>query len=108
AAWLHDQTSCRWLTRQLPAFIGELRLQEDDGFGGDPGHPIRRQVDGRQQDALWAVASIGVKHRKSLAVHLECRVSHVTGEESRPLLEIGRSEEHTSELQSPDHLVCRL
>src|SRR5258708_28019639 len=24
------------------------------------------------------------------------------------LLELGRSEEHTSELQSPDHLVCRL
>src|SRR5258708_12241750 len=23
-------------------------------------------------------------------------------------VEIGRSEEHTSELQSPDHLVCRL
>src|SRR5258708_26955156 len=23
-------------------------------------------------------------------------------------LELGRSEEHTSELQSPDHLVCRL
>src|SRR5258708_36825059 len=28
---------------------------------------------------------------------------------SRPaLLAVGRSEEHTSELQSPDHLVCRL
>src|SRR5258708_21049241 len=23
-------------------------------------------------------------------------------------IEVGRSEEHTSELQSPDHLVCRL
>src|SRR5207244_10442908 len=27
---------------------------------------------------------------------------------ARQLLEEGRSEEHTSELQSPDHLVCRL
>src|SRR5438552_14325502 len=26
----------------------------------------------------------------------------------RPELELRRSEEHTSELQSPDHLVCRL
>src|SRR5438552_13987605 len=26
----------------------------------------------------------------------------------RPILEMERSEEHTSELQSPDHLVCRL
>src|SRR5258708_29625535 len=25
-----------------------------------------------------------------------------------PLVSFGRSEEHTSELQSPDHLVCRL
>src|SRR5438552_14938817 len=25
-----------------------------------------------------------------------------------PHIEAGRSEEHTSELQSPDHLVCRL
>src|SRR5258708_12949285 len=25
-----------------------------------------------------------------------------------PVMEIFRSEEHTSELQSPDHLVCRL
>src|SRR5207244_10457689 len=27
---------------------------------------------------------------------------------ARLLQEVGRSEEHTSELQSPDHLVCRL
>src|SRR5258708_21217980 len=25
-----------------------------------------------------------------------------------PMFSMGRSEEHTSELQSPDHLVCRL
>src|SRR5215216_8068796 len=29
-------------------------------------------------------------------------------EETRLAQEAGRSEEHTSELQSPDHLVCRL
>src|SRR5258708_18793106 len=28
--------------------------------------------------------------------------------EITPWFNIGRSEEHTSELQSPDHLVCRL
>src|SRR5258708_24863183 len=32
----------------------------------------------------------------------------VLNEIARPLLETRRSEEHTSELQSPDHLVCRL
>src|SRR5258708_10275374 len=31
------------------------------------------------------------------------------GDVPRPVLAVGtRSEEHTSELQSPDHLVCRL
>src|SRR5258708_34478427 len=35
--------------------------------------------------------------------------SHVTGTyASRNDIQCGRSEEHTSELQSPDHLVCRL
>src|SRR5207244_7620703 len=29
-------------------------------------------------------------------------------DEPRPQHRAGRSEEHTSELQSPDHLVCRL
>src|SRR5258708_33368082 len=47
----------------------------------------------------------------------ERMISH-TGTETRPRLlreaavgnigQWGRSEEHTSELQSPDHLVCRL
>src|SRR5258708_22097274 len=31
-----------------------------------------------------------------------------TGEHVCALAELQRSEEHTSELQSPDHLVCRL
>src|SRR5258708_25370754 len=30
------------------------------------------------------------------------------GAQSQPAAGAGRSEEHTSELQSPDHLVCRL
>src|SRR5258708_27366125 len=32
----------------------------------------------------------------------------VLGDNGRPKFVKGRSEEHTSELQSPDHLVCRL
>src|SRR5258708_13534115 len=34
--------------------------------------------------------------------------SHITAGRAAQRLEIVRSEEHTSELQSPDHLVCRL
>src|SRR5438552_17946776 len=32
----------------------------------------------------------------------------LAGRGARPRSTLGRSEEHTSELQSPDHLVCRL
>src|SRR5207244_13320839 len=46
-------------------------------------------------------------HASGLRVHLHhCQVGAV-GE--RPAVDVHqRSEEHTSELQSPDHLVCRL
>src|SRR5947208_11080690 len=37
-----------------------------------------------------------------------CRVATVEKETAGPLYHLSRSEEHTSELQSPDHLVCRL
>src|SRR5207244_8347187 len=38
-----------------------------------------------------------------------CRgYSHVLAFELGPMFATNRSEEHTSELQSPDHLVCRL
>src|SRR5438309_6215292 len=39
-----------------------------------------------------------------------CRgsVIHFARAERRPVLVVGRSEEHTSELQSQFHLVCRL
>src|SRR5258708_8996269 len=37
-----------------------------------------------------------------------CQVRLMRAAERRQLSDPGRSEEHTSELQSPDHLVCRL
>src|SRR5258708_16734940 len=40
---------------------------------------------------------------------LQCCPSRIPGaRRARPAPAPGRSEEHTSELQSPDHLVCRL
>src|SRR5258708_13814885 len=44
---------------------------------------------------------------RSRGVHMN-RVIQVTLPEDGYLEESPRSEEHTSELQSPDHLVCRL
>src|SRR5207244_12169821 len=55
--------------------------------------------DRQDQDTLWIATRGGglVRIRNG-------RVSRITTREGLP----GRSEEHTSELQSPDHLVCRL
>src|SRR5207244_5616605 len=49
----------------------------------------------------WGYNSIGY-----LASHNEYSASGQTGQQVQEFKQ--RSEEHTSELQSPDHLVCRL
>src|SRR5258708_26123890 len=57
----------------------------DRRFGRPPsraGH-LRRACTGRQEEVGWRTSSVSCCH-------------------------ISRSEEHTSELQSPDHLLCRL
>src|SRR5258708_14112298 len=46
-------------------------------------------------------------HNRYLLWLLE-KLSNVDEHRLRQLSDIFRSEEHTSELQSPDHLVCRL
>src|SRR5258708_23787394 len=43
-------------------------------------------------------------HRDAVRATVGSRIAIVNGERKR----MDRSEEHTSELQSPDHLVCRL
>src|SRR5207244_13460678 len=45
------------------------------------------------------------------ALHLRALIDdhvHAIGDDERSKMQRLRSEEHTSELQSPDHLVCRL
>src|SRR5258708_11717794 len=51
-----------------------------------------------------------VHQNVALAVALNRRSESAYAPRNYPtsLLQAGRSEEHTSELQSPDHLVCRL
>src|SRR5207244_4633673 len=47
--------------------------------------------------------------RAATAINAIARLNHrLRGRCCRPTSFDGRSEEHTSELQSPDHLVCRL
>src|SRR5947208_13496297 len=67
---------------------------------GDLG--IELPIDGPSTDSHPAAAGVGhpsVGHRIAFSNPFRCE----SGRGARP-----RSEEHTSELQSPDHLVCRL
>src|SRR5207244_11063794 len=61
---------------------------------------VRDLRRGQRRPAEGANAAIGVDGRG--AGEARCRVRSATADKER------RSEEHTSELQSPDHLVCRL
>src|SRR5258708_26871870 len=53
------------------------------------------------------VSELQASHRQHLCdrAHVGLMHRHCT---TQVTLVLGRSEEHTSELQSPDHLVCRL
>src|SRR5258708_16927185 len=58
-----------------------------------------------------ASAELRFQHESSSDDSRACPSSHARGVSDRPPRDVGgvgRSEEHTSELQSPDHLVCRL
>src|SRR5258708_21524946 len=48
------------------------------------------------------------KRNDRLPQHVELAVARGAGAADIDVHLVGRSEEHTSELQSPDHLVCRL
>src|SRR5207244_11216829 len=63
---------------------------------GDGAERTRPQSDGRPAAAVF------LAHRPGLAGLGHVRLARDAGNLA------GRSEEHTSELQSPDHLVCRL
>src|SRR5258708_17990131 len=66
----------------------------------------RRQSPWRASDPFRVIAGGADRYQHPLAVAAKHDVS---GRDRKPARGIaGRSEEHTSELQSPDHLVCRL
>src|SRR5207244_12396540 len=58
-------------------------------------------------DALPICHGRGARQRRSGHRHVQARGVE-EGHHARRRLNHDRSEEHTSELQSPDHLVCRL
>src|SRR5258708_11057345 len=60
--------------------------------------------------ALEKIVAMPVPHRNDVQVHANVifAVEKLRELSDRQAVTHGRSEEHTSELQSPDHLVCRL
>src|SRR5438552_12685050 len=71
-------------------------------FRSDLGRPSRTPA-GRAQPVEQRGAGCGREHARPAAPHLREHVVRSAGADA-----CLRSEEHTSELQSPDHLVCRL
>src|SRR5207244_6231567 len=70
--------------------------------------PTRRSSDLHpgSEHGLRATSRAGARHHRHIARHAD-HGAQSTGELRASKL-TSRSEEHTSELQSPDHLVCRL
>src|SRR5207244_10956363 len=70
-----------------------------------------RRVEGDGEAARIVRAALGGQrrgHADEFAVEVEQGSATATEVDSHVGLNQSRSEEHTSELQSPDHLVCRL
>src|SRR5438552_11318496 len=78
-------------------------------MGGDQhGEPFRRE---RVNLIPEFAPRLGVDASGRLVEQEKLRIRQRAGAEREPLFPAARqfrSEEHTSELQSPDHLVCRL
>src|SRR5438552_10708002 len=82
--------------------LKDQKVRLDDVFAA-LAHPIRRAIIERLAEGECTVGELAEPHDVSLPAISQ----HLRALEEVGLLE-QRSEEHTSELQSPDHLVCRL
>src|SRR5438876_8619492 len=71
---------------------------------------IRRALEGRRKDVFIAVKFGALRGPDGSFIGLDTRPEAVKNFLAYSLRRLGtsRSEEHTSELQSPVHLVCRL
>src|SRR5258708_17421118 len=74
---------------------------------------FRSELPSHRQDSVYWLRSsvfIGLPCPKNTTGILEFsrRIAVVLFGHGSPMNTLERSEEHTSELQSPDHLVCRL
>src|SRR5438552_12840894 len=79
----------------------------DDGTLLQRGNRVQRGLDLPELDPIAAALDLGIRAAEEVDKFVRAERRQVTG----PVDSVGRidrSEEHTSELQSPDHLVCRL
>src|SRR5207244_9753739 len=90
--------------------------------GAGPGHILVVDLGGGTEAGHWGeLMSIAAKARglagvivdgavrdRSLLAEVGFPVFHAGANPGQSVKDDPRSEEHTSELQSPDHLVCRL
>src|SRR5258708_28208777 len=81
--------------------MGSCRCHVGDAKAQLHGEPRRQDQDTKPRQRCEAKTQ-GCRESSCLRTCLSCRHFHAMRCDPR------RSEEHTSELQSPDHLVCRL
>src|SRR5207244_10624033 len=89
----------------LPCLVGShAKLRRGEKVCWPPPHspPLRRYFRFTTWELAMSVRRSPVRVGKLMAFSPWARLA------SHTLENISRSEEHTSELQSPDHLVCRL
>src|SRR5690348_18142710 len=89
------------LWQQQQSFI------EGQGFGG-PGNGIFKSVDGGTTWNQLTNGLPGVIQANIAIAPSDTKVIYALAATATPTNTVTRSEEHTSELQSPVHLVCRL
>src|SRR5207244_7292339 len=100
-------TAQPWLDSNLPVARFEQEFHPDQpalyAFQWEPGDSLQQANGPSAEDYSLAIAEAGAIHA-GLILNLDEKLQKGLVE-SQPACNF-RSEEHTSELQSPDHLVC--
>src|SRR5207244_11300915 len=107
---VHDKRIC---DAEEPVFPSDIGLFQDTGFQGYPPAGVhiyqpKKKPKGKELTPEEKAENTTIASMRSLIEHIIAagkRCSIVKDVLRNTKL---RSEEHTSELQSPDHLVCRL
>src|SRR5690625_6631128 len=112
--------------RQFTSFLLPIFLFVPVAFAQSESDQIREMLDSRdeeikellgpdgndyteeQREQLKDIANDVIYYRAMAQAALGDTYHEISEEEREEFVKIGRSEEHTSELQSRGHLVCRL